>query len=59
MHALILITVITCNQAFDIVNKISSALGLNYQQKLEVISEIKKVVPSCPFTIKTNEPPKK
>lgn len=59
MNALILITVITCNQAYDIVNRISTALGLNYQQKVQIISEIKKVVPSCPFTIKTDEPKKK
>lgn len=59
MDSLILSTVITCNQAFSIVNRISVALGLNYQQKVEVISEIRKVVPSCPFTIKTDESPKK
>ena len=59
MNSLILSTIITCSQAYDVVNRISSALGLNYQQKVQVVSEIRKVVSSCPFTIKADEPPKK
>ncbi len=59
MNSLILVTIISCSQAYDIVNRVSYALGLNYQQKVQVVSEIKKIIPSCPIIIKGNEPSKK
>jgi hypothetical protein len=59
MNHLILVTIISCAQAYDVVNRVSNTLGLNYHQKLQVISEIKKVIPSCPFTVKEDEPSKK
>jgi hypothetical protein len=34
-------------------------VGLSNRQKIEITSEIRKVVPTCPITIKKDEPPKK
>ena len=59
MQSLILVTIITCSQAYSIVNRVGSSLGLSYQQKMQVISEIRKVITSCPFTIKEDESQKK
>jgi hypothetical protein len=47
----ILSTLITCSQAFSLINRITSVVGLTSQQKLEIIKEVRKVVPSCPVTI--------
>lgn len=48
---ILLSTIITCLQAFSLVNRISVVVGLTPQQKIEVINEIRKVIPSCPVTI--------
>jgi hypothetical protein len=49
-----LTTVITCSQALGIVNRITNVVGLTPEQRIEIISEIRKVVPSCPVKIKNN-----
>jgi hypothetical protein len=59
MSAIILTTVISCSQALSIINRVTSVVGLNDKQKFEIISELKKIVPSCPITIKKDEPRKK
>ena len=52
----ILSTIITCSQAFSLVNRISNVVGLTSQQKIEVVNEIRKVIPSCPVTIQKDVP---
>jgi hypothetical protein len=52
----ILSTVITCSQAFSLVNRMTNVVGLTPQQKLEIVKEVRKVVPSCPVTIQKDVP---
>jgi len=52
----ILSTIITCSQAFSLVNRMTNVVGLTSQQKLEIIKEVRKVVPSCPVTIQKDVP---
>jgi len=52
----ILSTVITCSQAFSLINRMTNVPGLTSQQKLEIIKEVRKVVPSCPVTIQKDVP---
>lgn len=56
MVALVLsTTIISCSQAIQLVNNVIRVVGLNNQQKIEIIEEIKKIVPSCPVIIKENK----
>jgi hypothetical protein len=59
MVPLFLSTVITCSNAIAVLNRLTSVVGLTSQQKQEITTELKKVIPSCPITIKKDEPPKK
>ena len=59
MIPLVLSTVITCSQAIAIVNRVTSVVGLSPKQKQEIIIELKALVPTCPVTIKKDEPKKK
>ena len=52
----ILSTIISCSQAFSLLNRITNVVGLTPQQKIEIINEIRKVVPSCPVTIQKDAP---
>jgi hypothetical protein len=53
MGSLFLATIISCTQFKEIGHKLFSQFnGLSLQQKYEIINELKKVVPSCPITIK-------
>jgi hypothetical protein len=52
----ILSTIISCSQALGLVNRITNVVGLTPQQKLEIIKEVRKVVPSCPVTIQKDVP---
>jgi hypothetical protein len=51
MITLFSVTIITCQQAILIVNRLQQVVGLNYEQKIEIISEIHKIIPSCPVII--------
>lgn len=59
MTPLILSTVITCSQAIGLINRIVSVVGLSSKQKIEIISELKSLVPTCPVTIKSDGNTKK
>jgi hypothetical protein len=59
MIPLIFSTVITCSQAISIVNRVTSVVGLTNSQKVEIIIQLKTLVPTCPVTIKKDEPSKK
>ena len=53
MVALILsTTILSCPQAIQLIANVSNVVGLTNQQKIQVIEELKKIVPSCPVIIK-------
>jgi hypothetical protein len=52
MTALFLTTVITCSQAQSLLNRIQSQKNLLNYVKIELIGEIKKLIPTCPVKIK-------
>ena len=58
MVELLATTVISCSDAFRIVNRIGNVVGLSYQQKIELIIIINQYIPSCPLKIVPDERPK-
>ena len=52
MVALFLTTIISCKQAFGIIQRIQSNNMLNETAKTELIEMIRDTIPSCPVTIK-------
>jgi hypothetical protein len=59
MTSIFLITTISCAQAMGVLNRLTSVVGLTERQKNEIVVELKKIIPSCPITIKPNEYRKK
>jgi hypothetical protein len=59
MVPLLLSTVISCSGAISVLNRLTSVVGLTPQQKKEITSEIRQLIPTCPITIKKDEPSKK
>jgi len=59
MVPLLLSTVITCSSAIAIVNRLTSVVGLTSQQKMEIVSELEQIIPTCPITIEKDESIKK
>jgi hypothetical protein len=55
MTPLFLTTILSCNQLNSVVSRLESVALLSYKQKIEIINELKKVVPSCPLIIKSND----
>lgn len=51
MVVLLSTTVISCSQAFGIIDRLRDVVGLSSQQKMEIILELKKLIPSCPIKI--------
>jgi hypothetical protein len=58
MVALLATTVINCSDTYRIINRIGNAIGLSYQQKIELIQVVSQYVPSCPIKIVPDERPK-
>ena len=58
MVALLATTVISCSDAHRIINRIGNAIGLSYQQKIELIQVVSQYVPFCPIKIVPDERPK-
>ena len=58
MVGLLATTVISCSDAFRIVNRIGNVIGLSYQQKIEVIQVISQHIPTCPLKIVPDGRPK-
>jgi len=54
MLQLFSITIISCLQALTIFNRLDNVIGLTPTQKIEVIQEIRKVIPSCPILIQND-----
>ena len=59
MFPVIVTTVITCSGAVSILNRLTSVVGLTPQQKQEITTEIRNLIPNCPITIKNDVPTKK
>lgn len=59
MIPLVFSTIISCSDAILIVNRLTSVAGLSSRQKIEIISEIRKIVPTCPVIIRKDEPKQK
>jgi hypothetical protein len=55
MVVLLSTAIITCAQAFNLINRVSSVIGLTEIQKKEIILELKKVIPSCPVKVINKE----
>lgn len=51
MIVLLSTTIITCSQAIQIVNRLQQVIGLTYNQKVEIVKEVTKLIPSCPIRI--------
>jgi len=50
----LLTATISCTQALGVIYRLQKVVGLTQVQKTEIIQEIRKVVPFCPVTIKSN-----
>lgn len=58
MVELFAVTIISCSDAVRIINRLSNAIGLFYQQKIELIYIINQHIPTCPIKIVPDERPK-
>lgn len=54
MGTLLLTTILSCNQVIEISNRLIDISLLSPKQKMEIINELRKTVPSCPLIIKPN-----
>jgi hypothetical protein len=54
MFTLFLTTILTCSDIIMIANRLVNVKLLTFQQKTEILWELKKVVPSCPLIIKSD-----
>lgn len=59
MVPLMLSTIITCSQAVGLINRVSSMVSLTVKQRVDIIAELRSLVPTCPVTIKKDELRKK
>ena len=55
MGSLVLTTILSCNQVIAVINRLQNISLLSSQQKTEILVELKRVVPSCPVIIKSND----
>jgi hypothetical protein len=55
MVVLVASTIITCSQAIGIIHRLQRVVGLTEVQKTEIVQEIRKVIPFCPFTVRQND----
>jgi hypothetical protein len=55
MTPLFISVIISCSQAIEILNRVTSVSGLTLRQRIEIVQELKTLVPSCPVTIKKDE----
>lgn len=49
--SIFLVTFLSCSQVQSIVNRLQGIAMLTPQQKIEIVKELKKTVPSCPIII--------
>ena len=53
--SILLTTFLNCSQVYAIANRLQNIIGLNYQQKIEIVNELRKIVPSCPVFINKDD----
>ena len=59
MVVLLASTIISCNDALSIIQRLTRVVGLTEHQKTEIVHEIRKTIPFCPVKIeKTINAPK-
>ena len=51
MVALFLTTTISCKSAFALLQRITKNGFLTEQQKIEIIAELRHIIPSCPVDV--------
>ncbi len=51
MGPFILATILSCSQLVTIINRLKQVAMLSPKQHMEIITELQKVVPSCPVKI--------
>lgn len=44
-------TIISCNDALGIIQRLTRVVGLTEHQKAEIIQEIRKTIPFCPVKV--------
>jgi hypothetical protein len=54
LFSALLATIITCNEAIVIIDRLSKVVGLSYHQKMEIIQTIQEYIPTCPIAIEQN-----
>ena len=54
MVALFLTTVISCKQAFGLIQRIQTNSLLNETAKIELIEMLRETIPTCPVKIKSD-----
>ena len=52
MVVLLASTIISCNDALGIIQRITKVVGLTEHQKTEIVQEIRKTIPFCPVIVK-------
>ena len=55
MTPLFLVTILSCSDIVLIANRLVNVRLLTPEQKIEILRELKKVVPSCPVKVVKNE----
>ena len=55
MVALFLTTIISCQQAFVLIQRIQSNVLLNETAKIELVQMLRDTIPTCPVKIKPDE----
>jgi hypothetical protein len=55
MTSIFLTTFLSCSKVLQVANRLQQVIGLNYHQKMEIVNELNKVVPSCPVIIDNND----
>lgn len=59
MISIALASIITCSQAYAVIKRLAAVPGLSQAQRDEILHEIRQTIPTCPVTIKKDEPVKK
>jgi hypothetical protein len=55
MVHLLFLTTLNCSQFYGLISRLEKVVVLTPQQKVEILNEVRKVVPSCPVTIQVNK----
>jgi hypothetical protein len=55
MVVLLASTIISCNDALNLIHRLTKVVGLSEVQRTEIVKEIRKVVSSCPVKVVKND----